>query len=172
MVRIGVCALCVAFLFVTGCKSEPPIPKSWIRWTNDSWGVSIAFPFKPESRAAKSLPGVVRSEAFLCKSNDVYDLICVELLDAPTSPERVKKSFESVVQSITSRSNSKLVKSWDSPLDGYKGKFFQFETPDGRIYQVRVLLKGYRTYTMSAVTTKGKAESSEVKQFFDSIQFK
>lgn len=159
-------------ILIAACGGGTKAPKGWINWSSDSWDVSVAFPFEPTSNVAGSFPGVVRSESFVCRSVETYDLICVELMEAPRGAEAMKKSFESVKASIEGRSRARVVSEGDSPMGDMPGHQYRFETQDGRTYQVRVIIRDTRSYTLGAITTRGKADSEEVKTFFNSMSFK
>lgn len=168
MIRI-LFGLIVIGLIGVGCRSGDPLPEGWVRWESELWQVRLYFPAKPVESDSGATPGVVRSNAYISRDVDTYQLICVELLKAPLTESDQRKNFESVKSAIAKNTRGRLRSERPDPLGDSPGVRLAFDLPDGRVQTVRCVLRDARTYTLSAITTRGKLESKELAAFFNSL---
>jgi hypothetical protein len=174
--KLFICAVLLSFLFglaggpvlAQGPPPPPPppapakdyAPHLWEEFSLPEIGCKIKFPGEPQKTTRQRETGTTRQTTYHLSFGRAmfitYDLVCVELAEAPPSASSLKTFLdgyrEGVFSVLLPNANYRITRETEVAVEGYSGKLVQIEIEQKKFLRMKTLIVGSKLYSLMVLT--------------------
>lgn len=150
------------------------MPEVWKQLRSVGGGFSILFPGKPkETTQVQSFQEhQFTTHLFqLISPNAEYEVSYVDFPVRVDEPEKIEGTLDGIRMDSVTKDKGQLLKESHLTIAGRPGRYINWRTEKGAIWQAKYFLAGYRIYMVS-FGVPDEAASEEIRKFRESLAAK